>query len=185
LLGLAASLLTDTQEKRPLVWVSVRGTEAVPPKTKSYVNYEEIDAVQRVATFLREKHATATIAVLTFYKGQLQELMRATPAALGVEVLTVDSCQGSEFDYVILSTVRANLQGTIGFVKGMIGNPSCSPSRLVGFCVSVSLVEAQLSNACTQDTHARNECLIDVLGIRQATNQRRHLALPLRSRCRR
>ena len=105
----------------------------MPPKTKSYVNYEEIDAVQRVATFLREKHATATIAVLTFYKGQLQELMRATPAALGVEVLTVDSCQGSEFDYVILSTVRANRQGTIGFVKGM--NPSCSPSRLVGVCV--------------------------------------------------
>lgn len=133
MLGLAATQLTDTQEKRPLVWVSVRGAEVVPPKTKSYVNYEEIDAVQRVATFLREKHATATIAVLTFYKGQLQELMRATPAALGVEVLTVDSCQGSEFDYVILSTVRANRQGTIGFVKGM--NPSCSPSRLVGVCV--------------------------------------------------
>ena len=27
-------------------------------------------------------------------------------AALDVEVLTVDACQGSEFEYVLLSTVR-------------------------------------------------------------------------------
>ena len=37
--------------------------------------------------------------------------------SLQVEVLTVDSCQGSEFDYVVLSTVRANYHGSIGFVK--------------------------------------------------------------------
>ena len=31
-------------------------------------------------------------------------------------MLTVDSSQGSEFDYVVLSTVRANKEGKIGFV---------------------------------------------------------------------
>jgi hypothetical protein len=114
-----ASVRDDRQrkEKRPLVWLSVRGSETIPPKTKSYVNYEEISAVCRVVAKLREKHPAASIAALTFYKGQLQELMRATPAALQVEVLTVDSCQGSEFDYVVLSTVRANRNGSIGFVK--------------------------------------------------------------------
>eukprot|EP00961_Rhodomonas_salina_P249712 3375400-Rhodomonas_salina.1 len=92
------------KEKNPLIWVTVRGMETVPPKTKSYVNWEEISVATAVATRLRQKHPDATIAILTFYKGQLQELMRATPAAIDVEVLTVDSCQGSEFDYVILST---------------------------------------------------------------------------------
>jgi superfamily I DNA and/or RNA helicase len=45
------------------------------------------------------------------------ELMRCTPAALQVEVLTVDSCQGSEFDYVVLSTVRANRMASIGAMQ--------------------------------------------------------------------
>ena len=32
-------------------------------------------------------------------------------------MLTVDSCQGSEFDYVVLSTVRANKKRKLGFVS--------------------------------------------------------------------
>jgi hypothetical protein len=47
----------------------------------------------------------------------LTELLRCTPAALQVEVLTVDSCQGSEFDYVVLSTVRANRMASIGAMQ--------------------------------------------------------------------
>ncbi|KAJ1490723.1 P-loop containing nucleoside triphosphate hydrolase protein, partial [Baffinella frigidus] len=102
----------------PLVWCSVRGNETIPQHSKSYVNYEEVEVATRVAGFLRERYPhPATIAILTFYKGQLSELMKAVPAALAVEVLTVDSCQGSEFDHVVLSTVRANRQGKIGFVK--------------------------------------------------------------------
>jgi superfamily I DNA and/or RNA helicase len=67
-------------EKNPIIWVSVRGTEVMRPQTTSYVNDEEIKVVQQVVTTLRERHPSATIAVLTFYKGQLDELMRATPA---------------------------------------------------------------------------------------------------------
>ncbi|CAE7940687.1 HCS1 [Symbiodinium sp. KB8] len=58
-----------------------------------------------------------SVALLTFYKGQLEELMKAVPSDLDVEVLTVDACQGSEFDFVILSTVRANRDLRLGFVK--------------------------------------------------------------------
>eukprot|EP00913_Durusdinium_trenchii_P009880 g9273.t1 len=53
----------------------------------------------------------------------LEELMKAVPNDLDVEVLTVDACQGSEFDFVILtpgrnwSTVRANRELRLGFVK--------------------------------------------------------------------
>lgn len=104
------------KEKNPIIWVSVQGTEVMRPKSTSFVNHEEIKVVQQVVTNLREKHPRATIAILTFYKGQLEELMRSTPASLEVEILTVDSSQGSEFDYVVLSTVRANGQKNVGFV---------------------------------------------------------------------
>jgi hypothetical protein len=104
-------------ERTPLIWVSVRGQETVPAKSKSYVNYEEVNVIRGVVDRLRTKHPKASIAVLTFYKGQLKELMEAVESSLNIEVLTVDSCQGSEFDYVVLSTVRANRMGSIGFVK--------------------------------------------------------------------
>ena len=66
------------KEKYPLIWVPVRGKEEFPPGITSYVNYDEIAAVQQVVTSLREKHPCASIAVLTFYKGQLRvNLLRA------------------------------------------------------------------------------------------------------------
>ena len=49
----------------------------------------------QVALRLRKLYPQGTIAVITMYKGQLNELLRLMPAAAGVEVLTVDSCQGS------------------------------------------------------------------------------------------
>ena len=47
--------------------------------------------------------------------------------------MTIDASQGSEFDYVILSTVRANKPGYMGFVK--------QPQRL---CVAMSRAKVQL-----------------------------------------
>lgn len=81
-----------------------------------------------VAMTLRNANPDATIAVLTFYKGQLLEIMRKLAAALKVEVLTVDACQGSEFDYVVLSTYGNNL-----FV----------PNRIL--CDSIVLISRNLS----------------------------------------
>ena len=57
-----------------------------------------------------------TIAALTFYKGQFLALLEALPASLKVECLTVDACQGAEFDYVLISPVRSNGRKAIGFV---------------------------------------------------------------------
>merc|ERR1719326_2332808 len=82
------------------------------------MNTAEVTACVRVCARLREQvPARATIALLTFYRGQLQALMEAVPHDLDVEVLTVDACQGSEFDYVVLSSVRANREQRLGFVK--------------------------------------------------------------------
>jgi len=103
----------------PIVWLGPEGTsvgEEVGPGGRSFVNYAEAQAVVGVARRLRSLYPTGSIAVITMYKGQLLELMRTMPASLGVEVLTVDSCQGSEFEYVIVSPVRSNYTGRIGFL---------------------------------------------------------------------
>lgn len=103
----------------PIVWLAPEGGkgEVVGPAGRSYVNYEEAESVVAVARRLRLLYPGSSIAVITMYKGQLLELMRLMPAGLGVEVLTVDSCQGSEFEYVIVSTVRSNYTGKIGFLS--------------------------------------------------------------------
>ncbi|CAE7362521.1 SETX [Symbiodinium natans] len=103
-------------ERRPLVWLDVQGREEAP--NKSYINLAEVSTCLKVVTRLRERVGPKpSVALLTFYKGQLEELMKAVPSDLDVEVLTVDACQGSEFDFVVLSTVRANRESRLGFVK--------------------------------------------------------------------
>lgn len=121
--------------------------ESTPERSKSLQNLEEVKVVCSVATALRSAHPNETIAVLTFYKGQLLEVMRMLPAALKVEVLTVDACQGSEFDYVVLSTVRSNYGGRLGFVKDQ--------QRI---CVAISRAMQQLVIVGCADTLAADGC---------------------------
>ena len=79
-----------------MVWVQVNGAEQQGEGGKSYVNRLEVVAVVAAARRLRERHGEkATIAALTFYKGQYLCLMDAMPSSLKVECLTVDACQGA------------------------------------------------------------------------------------------
>ena len=146
-----------------LVWVDVgeqRG-ESAPERSKSLQNLEEAKVVCSVAVALRSAHPNATIAVLTFYKGQLLEIMRALSAALQVEVLTVDACQGSEFEYVVLSTVRSNSRGTLGFVKDR--------QRI---CVAISRAMRQLVIVGCADTLAVDSCWRTVLSRAESQSHR-------------
>ena len=79
---------------------------------------KEVEAAILASARAREKPGTsAAIALLTFDRGQQKAILHALPSELDVEVLTVDACQGSEFNYVALSTVRRNPHKTLGFVK--------------------------------------------------------------------
>ena len=103
---------------RAMVWVQVSGREETPEEGTSYVNRAEVAATVAAARRVRERHGPrAAIAALTFYKGQYLALMDAMPASLQVECLTVDACQGSEFDIVLISTTRANDRRAVGFVS--------------------------------------------------------------------
>ena len=59
--------------------------------------------------------APEDIVVLTFYDAQRKLLMHALQDK-GVRIYNVDGFQGSESKLVLVSTVRANTDGSIGFV---------------------------------------------------------------------
>ncbi|KAF1816725.1 hypothetical protein P152DRAFT_470711 [Eremomyces bilateralis CBS 781.70] len=65
---------------------------------------------------------TTKMTILTFYNGQRKRLLRLLRQRnnlrnLRHNVVTVDSYQGEENDIVLLSLVRSNDNGTIGFLK--------------------------------------------------------------------
>ena len=164
-------------ESDAMVWVQVHGQESVPADGKSYVNPAEVDAVVAAATRVRERHGpNATVAALTFYKGQYVALLEAMPASLKVECLTVDACQGSEFDHVLVSPVRANPRRAIGFVAdGRRINVAVSRARRQ--CV---IFGDEKTMACRPGTdwHAiRGMCKRETYGVEGVGGKRRHQRL--------
>ena len=89
----------------------------------SKVNHEEAGMIVGFFDYLVHNGiATKDITVLTFYNGQRKLLMKGLrnhPNLQGChfKVVTVDSYQGEENDIVILSLVRNNSKGLIGFLE--------------------------------------------------------------------
>ncbi|OVA05581.1 AAA+ ATPase domain [Macleaya cordata] len=112
-------LLLDT--RMPYGSLSVGCEEHLDPAgTGSFYNEGEADiVVQHVFSLIYAGVSPTAIAVQSPYVAQVQ-LMRdrldQLPEAAGVEVATVDSFQGREADAVIISMVRSNTLGAVGFL---------------------------------------------------------------------
>eukprot|EP01025_Chloroclados_australasicus_P005025 TRINITY_DN11411_c0_g1_i7.p2 TRINITY_DN11411_c0_g1~~TRINITY_DN11411_c0_g1_i7.p2 ORF type:complete len:965 (-),score=168.61 TRINITY_DN11411_c0_g1_i7:3538-6432(-) len=91
----------------------------------SYINSEEAKLVMKVLwTVTQGSTGVQDVVLLTPYKGQvrlLEQLRRAIqeylPMDVNVSVSSVDGYQGREAEVVIFSTVRANKQNTVGFLR--------------------------------------------------------------------
>lgn len=109
------SPLTET----PLEFIDTAGAsydEVQEPDGESRMNPQEAEVVERkVAAILEAGIAADDIAVISPYAAQVR-LLRQRFAALDVEVDTVDGFQGREKEVVILSLVRSNSAGEIGFL---------------------------------------------------------------------
>lgn len=113
------------------------GAEFKPPRSTSFENQREAEAVVEAVRACRAGAAGRAkgIMIITFYKGQ-ERLLRRTLADSGfpeteineaahgsaaagafLRVMSVDQAQGSEADVVVLSCVRSNAGGSIGFVS--------------------------------------------------------------------
>eukprot|EP00057_Strongylocentrotus_purpuratus_P016845 XP_011671319.1 PREDICTED: NFX1-type zinc finger-containing protein 1 [Strongylocentrotus purpuratus] len=88
--------------------------------------------------FLQQGYHPAQITILTTYSGQLYAFKRLMKKSdfEGVRVATVDNFQGEENDIILLSLVRSNKQGSVGFLK--IDNRICvalSRARMGLYCI--------------------------------------------------
>lgn len=88
--------------------------------TGSFYNEGEADiVVQHVLSLIYAGVSPAAIAVQSPYVAQVQLLrdsLDEIPLARGVEIATIDSFQGREADAVIISMVRSNNLGAVGFL---------------------------------------------------------------------
>ena len=111
---------------RPLFFLDNKGAEEMSASGTSFLNRTEANQVEKFVTYLLEKGIKPSqIGVVTPYEGQRaflvlhmqrvgklrQELYR------DLEVASVDSFQGREKDFIIVSCVRSNEAQGIGFLR--------------------------------------------------------------------
>ncbi|KAF0914900.1 hypothetical protein E2562_032816 [Oryza meyeriana var. granulata] len=114
-----AFLLLDT--RMPYGSLNIDCEEHLDPAgTGSYYNNGEADVVsQHVLNLVQCGVSPTAIAVQSPYIAQVQLLrhrLEDYPEASGVEVSTIDSFQGREADAVVISMVRSNSLGAVGFL---------------------------------------------------------------------
>jgi superfamily I DNA and/or RNA helicase len=91
-----------------MCWVDVRGkhTEHSPGCS----NRDEVDVCTNIAISLRNTYPTAKIFILAMYAQQRNLIIEKTKSIFGddpgISVLTADSSQGDEADFVIISLTR-------------------------------------------------------------------------------
>jgi superfamily I DNA and/or RNA helicase len=91
---------------------------------KSLSNPLEAIFVIKLIKFLRDQcnlkiKDSNSLCVISFYAAQVNLIQsKLNKEGIGdVRVVSVDSCQGSEADCIIISFVRSNLHKTVGFLK--------------------------------------------------------------------
>jgi hypothetical protein len=113
----------------PLVAYDVHGSEGQTPSSSSYNRTEASIVVREVERLFEYGLDPSDIGVITPYNGQIgivrSELMSALveSKAERVKVNTIDSFQGSEREAVIVSFVRSNEDGQIGFLDFPVEGP--------------------------------------------------------------
>ncbi|KAL4221265.1 NFX1-type zinc finger-containing protein 1 [Mactra antiquata] len=86
----------------------------------SYSNHHEAEYAKSLCKYLLlQGYGSHQITVLTTYTAQLFYMKRIMPqeSFQGVKITVVDNYQGEENDIIILSLVRSNDDGRIGFLK--------------------------------------------------------------------
>ena len=105
----------------------------------SKVNDHEASFLVELCRYLlKQGYQAQQVTVLTTYSGQLVAFKKKMPREEfeGVRVSTVDNYQGEENDIILLSLVRSNSQGSIGFLG--IDNRVCvalSRARQALYCI--------------------------------------------------
>jgi regulator of nonsense transcripts 1 len=114
----------------PVAFVPIDGAEELAVDGKSRVNRDEAGWVVRIVEQLLEAGdlQPSDIGVVSPYNGQVQLLTdlfdgkgilagEGDEEARGLEIRSIDGYQGREKEVIVLSTVRANDDGEVGFLS--------------------------------------------------------------------
>ncbi|CAL1285237.1 unnamed protein product [Larinioides sclopetarius] len=118
--------------------------------SKSKINVHEANFMLRFCKYLiMQGYKSSQITVLTTYSGQLSEFKKSPliSALPGIRFTVVDNYQGEENDIILISFVRSNEEGQIGFLK--ISNRVCvalSRARKGLYCIGNFSLLAEQSN---------------------------------------
>jgi len=108
-------------DEEPVVFVHIEGQERQAQRSKSYENPQEAQAVKELVDELlamgaKEEH----IGVITPYAAQVKMIKKLLDFEDRViEVKSVDGFQGREKEIILISFVRSNDEGNIGFLKDL------------------------------------------------------------------
>ena len=116
---------TLPNDTNPLIFIDTSGCgfdENYNTQHRSYHNEGEYFIIREFLLRHQEKIAGATIGLITPYSRQVKFLKEqcagdADLQPLGIEVGSIDGFQGQERDVIIISLVRSNVNGEIGFLK--------------------------------------------------------------------
>lgn len=131
-----------------LFFVEHNHTEEEIKDGRSHQNQHEAMFVVALCRYLLfQGYKPEQITILTTYTGQLHCMRKHMPASefSGVKVHVVDKYQGEENDIVLLSLVRSNVHGKVGFLN--IPNRVCvalSRAKKGLYCIGNSVILGQV-----------------------------------------
>lgn len=114
------------QPNKPMFFYNCIGQEEISASGTSYLNRTEATVCEKIVTFFLKAGVTPSqIGIITPYEGQrayivnyMQRSGSLRPQLYKeIEVASVDSFQGREKDFIILSCVRSNEHQGIGFLN--------------------------------------------------------------------
>ncbi|XP_028391654.1 NFX1-type zinc finger-containing protein 1-like [Dendronephthya gigantea] len=129
--------VTGIQEN--VYFIDHNNPESENDELKSPSNRHEVEFVAALCQYLLlQGYPGNSITVLTMYSGQLLKLKRRMPKeSFGdIRISSVDDYQGEECDIIILSLVRSNREGKIGFLN--VSNRVCvslSRAKKAMYCI--------------------------------------------------
>ncbi len=104
-------------DNNPLAWIDVKNHKEERNADGSYYRESEIAAIKKYLDLFLKDEPNFTFGVITFFSEQKRRLEQALKGYANLEIGTVDSFQGKEFDVVFLSSVRTHYTERFGFLK--------------------------------------------------------------------
>ncbi len=104
-------------DNKPCAWIDVKNPKEERNADGSYYRDDEIAAIKEYLDLFMKDDPDFTFGVITFFSEQKRRLEQALKGYANLEIGTVDSFQGKEFDVVFLSSVRTHYTEGFGFLK--------------------------------------------------------------------